>query len=175
MQALALAPSARPLLRPFAPPTQRSSPYRPLRAQCDSSRRSRQATRATATSSSPSSSPAGLPQTAKDCVETGLERFAAGDTEGALRLFLAAQELRPNPDEARAACYNAACAQVRLRQWQAAVDSLTQAVNEHDLKLAVALKDPDLEPLRERREWLAALPTMRGTWGHPWRRVVADI
>lgn len=73
-----------------------------------------------------------------------------------------AQQLNPNDDEARAACYNAACAQTRLRQWQAAVDSLTRAVNEYDLKLTVALKDPDLEALRERREWLAGLAEMRG-------------
>lgn len=33
--------------------------------------------------------------------------FGAGDTEGALALFLRAQQLSPNADEACAACYNA--------------------------------------------------------------------
>lgn len=56
----------------------------------------------------------------------------------------------------------AACAQTRLRQWDAAVDSLTRAVNDYGLKLSVALKDPDLEALRERREWLEGLANMRG-------------
>lgn len=97
-------------------------------------------------------------------MERGLEAFQAGDAERALALFMRAQQLNPNDDEARAACYNAACAQTRLRQWQAAVDSLTRAVNEYDLKLTVALKDPDLEALRERREWLAGLAEMRGAW-----------
>lgn len=101
-------------------------------------------------------------------MERGLEAFQAGDAEGALALFLRAQQLNPNDDEARAACYNAACAQTRLRQWQGAVDSLTRAVNEYDLKLTVALKDPDLEALRERREWLAGLAQMRGALGGHW-------
>lgn len=46
--------------------------------------------------------------------------------------------------------------------------SLTAAVNDHGLKLSVALKDPDLEALRERREWLEGLANMRGAaaaWG----------
>ncbi|KAI7840112.1 hypothetical protein COHA_006153 [Chlorella ohadii] len=112
--------------------------------------------------SSPSSSATAAPSTAKEAVERGLEVFAAGDTEGALALFLRAQQLSPNADEACAACYNAACAQTRLRQWDAAVASLTSAVNDYGLKLSVALKDPDLEALRERREWLEGLANMRG-------------
>ncbi len=57
--------------------------------------------------SSPSSSATAAPSTAKEAVERGLEVFAAGDTEGALALFLRAQQLSPNADEACAACYNA--------------------------------------------------------------------
>ena len=59
--------------------------------------------------------------TAKEAVERGLEEFAAGRTEAALQLFVQAQQLRPNADEARAAYYNAACAQAKLRQWQVSV------------------------------------------------------
>ena len=89
--------------------------------------------------------------------------------EVALQLFLQAQQLQPDADEARAACSNAACAQARLKQWQAAVDSITRAVNDHDLKLTVALNDPDLAALRERREWLAALAVLRGEERAGWR------
>lgn len=35
-------------------------------------------------------------------------------------------------------------------------------MNDYGLKLSVALKDPDLEALRERREWLEGLANMRG-------------
>lgn len=38
-------------------------------------------------------------------------------------------------------------------------------MNEYDLKITVAVQDPDLEALRERREWLAGLATMRGALG----------
>lgn len=100
--------------------------------------------------------------TAKEAVERGLAAFEAGDPAAALQLFLRAQQLQPDGDEARAAAYNAACAHTRLRQWQPAVDAIKRAVNEYDLKLTVALNDPDLEALRERREWLEALSDMRG-------------
>ena len=155
MQALAAPTLALRLGRPFCPvpPSQRFT-----RQQCATLRR-RQLS-AAAASSGTSSPPATA--SAKESVERGLEIFAAGDAEAALALFQRAQGQAPTPDEARAACYNAACAHTRLRQWQAAVDQLTRAINEYDLKLSVALKDPDLEPLRERREWLAGLAIMRG-------------
>ncbi|KAL4422500.1 hypothetical protein ABPG75_008697 [Micractinium tetrahymenae] len=157
MQALA-APALARLGQPFRPLPTRS---RPAQRQCTCFRRRPAPARA---SSAPSSSApsAAEARTAKEAVERGLEAFQAGDAEAALALFLRAQQLSPNADEARAACYNAACAQARLRQWQAAVDSLTRAVNDYDLKLTVALKDPDLEALRERREWLTGLAQMRG-------------
>ncbi|PRW20574.1 LOW PSII ACCUMULATION chloroplastic [Chlorella sorokiniana] len=154
MQAL-LAPAARPL-RPAALVRRAPAGLHTPHAR----RTARQlAPRAT---SSPSSSAAAPASTAKEAVERGLEAFGAGDTEGALALFLRAQQLSPNADEACAACYNAACAQTRLRQWDAAVESLMRAVNDYGLKLSVALKDPDLEALRERREWLDGLDNMRG-------------
>jgi tetratricopeptide (TPR) repeat protein len=120
-------------------------------------------------SSSAQEQAASAPTTAKEAVERGLEVFKSGNPEVALQLFLQAQQLQPDADEARAACYNAACAQARLKQWQAAVDSITRAVNDHDLKLTVALNDPDLAALRERREWLAALAVLRGEERAGWR------
>lgn len=100
--------------------------------------------------------------TAKQAVELGLQRFEAGDAQAALDLFLRAQQLRPNDDELRAALYNAACAFTKLKRWSEATDAVMKAVNQYDLKLAVALRDPDLAPLRERREWTAALEKMAG-------------
>jgi hypothetical protein len=122
-------------------------------------------TPARASSSTQQQEAAPSASSAKEAVEKGLEAFQTGKVDAALQLFLLAQSLRPSDDEARAACYNAACAQTRLRQWQPAVDSLTRAINDFDLKLTVALNDPDLEALRERREWLAALPELRGAAG----------
>lgn len=155
MQALAPPCLAR-LGRPFQP-----LPARPRRPtlQCATIKRS---LTLQATASSSSSSTASEARSAKEAVERGLEEFNAGNTETALALCVRAQQLSPDADEARAACYNAACAQTRLRQWAPAVDSIMRAVNDHDLKLSVALNDKDLEPLRERREWLAALSKMRG-------------
>lgn len=106
--------------------------------------------------------PASSAATAKAAVEGGLEAFEAGDAAGALRLFQRAMELGPDEDEARAALFNSACAHTRLQQWQAAADAVVRAVNEHDLRLTVAQRDDDLAPLRERREWTAALAQMRG-------------
>jgi tetratricopeptide (TPR) repeat protein len=103
-----------------------------------------------------------LPSTAKSSVETGLARFQAGDSEGALRLFLHALKQSPNDDEACAALYNAACAYTKLERWQEASDAVVKAVNDYNLKLVVALRDPDLEALRERREWIAALDRAAG-------------
>lgn len=158
MQALA-APSLARLARPFRPVCARQ---RPSSRQCTTFRHSLTAPRASASSSSSSSPPTSQARSAKEAVELGLEAFQTGDAQAALALFVRAQQLSPDEDEARAACYNAACAQTRLRQWEAAVDSIRRAVNDYNLKLSVALNDPDLEALRERREWLAALSEMRG-------------
>lgn len=57
---------------------------------------------------------------AAQSVEEGLRLFNQGKYEEALPLFLKAQKQQPNADEARAALYNAACAQTKLRQWQQA-------------------------------------------------------
>ncbi|CAL8467582.1 g7120 [Coccomyxa elongata] len=84
------------------------------------------------------------------------------DYAEALRLFKAALDLRPNNDEARAALYNKACAHARLKDWQEAADDVVSAVNDYGLKLEVAVKDPDLRALRERREWLDALEKAKG-------------
>ena len=42
-------------------------------------------------------------------------------------------------DEARAALYNSACCHAKLRRWQPAVDAISAAVNDYDLKLTVAI------------------------------------
>lgn len=101
-------------------------------------------------------------RSAKEAVEEGLELFSMGDAARALALFQRALELQPSEDEARAALYNAACAHTKLSQWQPAVDAVVKAVNDYELRLTVALKDPDLAPLRERREWVSALSQVRG-------------
>jgi hypothetical protein len=100
--------------------------------------------------------------TAKDAVELGLQQFAAGETQAALGLFLEAQRLRPTEEEACAAAYNAACCYTRLQRWSEAADAVVSAVNDHGLKLSVALADKDLAPLRETREWTAALESASG-------------
>ena len=46
--------------------------------------------------------------------------------------------LQPSRPEARAALYNAGCCHVKLKQWQAAVDAVEEAVNEQGLKLNIA-------------------------------------
>ncbi|KAL4854848.1 Protein LOW PSII ACCUMULATION 1 [Chlorella vulgaris] len=156
MAALTLSPTLARRPRPFVALQRR--PLYPSRAsgpQCAS--RSRLSCRAT---SSPQQNVAA--STAKQAVELGLEAFEAGDTDAALTLFQKALSLQPDADEARAAAYNSACAHTRLRQWEPAVEAIKLAVNTHGLKLSVALNDADLEPLRERREWLAALAELRG-------------
>lgn len=102
------------------------------------------------------------PATATACVETGLKQFEQGDAQGALKLFQRALELNPNDDEARAALYNSACAFTKLKRWDEAANAVISAVNDRNLKLAVALRDPDLAQLRERREWTAALGRVTG-------------
>ena len=81
-----------------------------------------------------------IPKSARDAVERGQQCFNRGAYADALQLFRVALELQPDEDEARAALYNGACAQAKLKQWQAAADSVARAVNEYSLKLEVAAK-----------------------------------
>lgn len=99
---------------------------------------------------------------AEAAVEKGLSLFEQGDASAALEEFLRAEASSPTNDEALAAIYNAACAYTKLNRWKEASDALVRAINEYDLKLIVALKDPDLAPLRDRREWNAALEKVAG-------------
>lgn len=70
----------------------------------------------------------------------GQQSFDRADYAGALRLFKAALDLRPDNDEARAALYNKACAHARLKNWQDAADDVVSAVNDYGLRLEVAVK-----------------------------------
>lgn len=70
--------------------------------------------------------------------------------------------MTPNDDETRAALYNMGCALAKQRKWAEAAESIVKAINDYSLKLSVALKDDDLQELRERREWLDALVTVKG-------------
>lgn len=94
------------------------------------------------------------PATAEEAVNKGLEFFDAKKYDDALRMFRAAMEKPVSRDEARAAEYNAACALVKLERWGEAADSVKRAIEEHDLKIDVAVQDRDLAPLRERKEWV---------------------
>ncbi|KAK9909916.1 hypothetical protein WJX75_009447 [Coccomyxa subellipsoidea] len=109
-----------------------------------------------------STAPSVTPKSAREAVERGQQSFDRKEYAEALRLFKAALDLRPNNDEARAALYNKACAHARLKNWQEAADDVVRAVNDYGLKLEVAVKDPDLRALRERREWLDALEKAKG-------------
>jgi len=86
----------------------------------------------------------------------------AKDPAAALALFDAALTLNPSEEEATAAAYNRACALAGLARWKEAADAVVGVVNERGLKIDVAVRDPDLARLRERREWLDALEVARG-------------
>lgn len=86
----------------------------------------------------------------------------AGDAAGALSFFDTALTLSPTDEEATAAEYNRACALTALGRWQEAADAVVGVVNGRGLKIDVAVRDPDLARLRERREWLDALDVARG-------------
>ena len=102
------------------------------------------------------------PQNAQTAVELGLTSFNRGDHTTALNLFLTAKSLARNDDESAAALYNSACALIKLQRWAEAADAVVEAINNHGLRLSVALKDDDLAPLRERREWIEALSKVAG-------------
>lgn len=100
---------------------------------------------------------------AADCVARGLEAFAPPcDAELALRCFEDALQRNPSEDEARAAYYNKACALTRLRDFDGAAEALRVAVMDYRLRFDVALKDPDLKALRERKQFDALSATVRG-------------
>ncbi len=106
---------------------------------------------------------------AESLVEQGLESFqnGAGDAEKALSLFVEASKV-PNAtdDELRAAIYNSACAYVKMKRWKEACSQIEKAINDYDVKLVVALRDPDLSALRDRREWVELLGRVSGGIGN---------
>lgn len=103
---------------------------------------------------------------AEAAVEYGLELFAAGEAGKALDEFLKAQRLGGSTDEMRAAVYNSACAYVKLKKWKEACEALEKAINTYDVKLVVALRDQDLAPLRDRKEWNELLGRVSGGIGN---------
>lgn len=95
----------------------------------------------------------------------GLDLFAQekkANAAAALSLFETALTLNPNDDEARAACYNAACALTQLGRWSEAATMVERAVITHGLKINVAAKDDDLRRLRERKEWAEMVDRVEG-------------
>lgn len=110
-----------------------------------------------------SKAPAYKPSSAKDAIETGTKALKESkDAEEAIRLFQLSLAMQPSEDEARAALYNMGCALAKQRRWAEATSRIVSAINDHGLKLVVALRDDDLQELRDRREWLDALATMKG-------------
>ncbi|GMH35910.1 hypothetical protein BSKO_03778 [Bryopsis sp. KO-2023] len=102
------------------------------------------------------------PKTAREAVETGLTALEEKNPSGALELFQKALKLNPNGEEARAAIYNSACCYAKMKKWQEAADSVKLAINDHSLKLIVAIEDDDLAALRDRREWVDMLTDVKG-------------
>lgn len=60
--------------------------------------------------------------------------------QDALRSFQLALNSKPKPEEAQAALYNAACCQVKLKQWAEATESVSLAVNEYQLPMKTAMQ-----------------------------------
>jgi tetratricopeptide (TPR) repeat protein len=81
------------------------------------------------------------PTTAKAAVEAGLQVFQESkDYAEAVRLFKAALDLKPSSEEAAAALFNLGCAYAKQRNFKAASEAIGTAINEHNLKLRVALQ-----------------------------------
>jgi TolA-binding protein len=81
------------------------------------------------------------PSTAKAAVEAGLQEFQQSkDYKEAVRLFKAALDLQPSSEEAAAALFNLGCAYAKLRDFKGASEAIGTAINEHNLKLTVALQ-----------------------------------
>ena len=144
-------------------PRRLHAPSPPRAASKDSSSQSSPATATTTSSSSP-------PKTAEEAINRGLAEFhERKNPSAALALFDLALATSPpafpaplTEDEARAATYNRACALAALARWEEAAAGVLDAVNDKGLKLDVAVKDPDLRKLRERREWLDVLEEAKG-------------
>jgi tetratricopeptide (TPR) repeat protein len=77
---------------------------------------------------------------ASEAVEKGLKLFGEKQYEEALRNFQTALESQPRPEESQAALYNSACCQIKLNQWQAATDSVSEAINNFRLPLKTAME-----------------------------------
>lgn len=61
------------------------------------------------------------------------------DYDEAIRLFKAAMQLQPTSEEAAAALYNLACAYAKKRKFKEACQALQEAVDDHNLKISVAI------------------------------------
>lgn len=83
------------------------------------------------------------PSSAKEAIESGLLSFNQKKSYAeAVQLFSTALELNPSEDEAMAALYNLGCAYTKQKQWKPAAEAIVRAINDHKLKLSVALKVP---------------------------------
>ena len=81
------------------------------------------------------------PNSAKEAVETGLKVFSEEKNYvEAIRLFNAAMQLKPSSEEAAAALFNLGCAYAKQRKWKEACAALKQAIDDHNLKLSVAVQ-----------------------------------
>lgn len=81
------------------------------------------------------------PSSAKAAVEAGLQEFQQSkDYKEAVRLFKAALDLQPSSEEAAAALFNLGCAYAKLRDFKGAAEAIGTAINQHNLKLTVALQ-----------------------------------
>jgi hypothetical protein len=103
------------------------------------------------------------PKSAKDAIEAGTVAFDKDkDTGEAVRLLTLGLQMGPSEDEAMAAYYNLGCVYAKQKQYKLASEAIVKAINDYNLRLIVALKDDDLRELRDTREWLDALTTVKG-------------
>jgi tetratricopeptide (TPR) repeat protein len=103
------------------------------------------------------------PTSAKDAIQAGTDAFNKDkDTEEAVRLLTLGLEMGPGQDEAMAAYYNLGCVYAKQKKYKQASEAIVKAINDYNLRLIVALKDDDLRELRDTREWLDALTTVKG-------------
>jgi tetratricopeptide (TPR) repeat protein len=81
------------------------------------------------------------PKSAKEAVEAGLAEFGQRrDYDEAVRLFKAAMGLKPSSEEAAAALFNLGCAYAKQRKFKDAAEAIGDAINNHSLKISVALQ-----------------------------------
>lgn len=89
-------------------------------------------------------------------MEAGLKEFQeTKDYSEAVRLFKAALDLKPSSEEAAAALFNLGCAYAKLRNFKEASEAIGTAINEHNLKLTVALKVGGWSEGNRQGVWLA--------------------